>query len=154
MLIIDASKHFLKVGKNNKLQASDIKRITDAVINRESNLKFSKVVSKATLRENDYNLNIPRYVDSADDAETWDLHATMLGGIPINEINQLDSYWQAFPQLRDALFNQSAARLIRQSLPLRPMKLKTPLPNTQRSTPSLNTMPKPLWVLMAIYKRN
>ena len=82
VLVIDASKHFLKVGKNNKLQASDIKRITDAVIHRENNPKFSKVVSKATLRENDYNLNIPRYVDSADDAETWDLHATMLGGIP------------------------------------------------------------------------
>jgi len=104
VLVVDASKHFLKVGKNNKLQASDIKRIADAVINRESHPKFSQLVSKATLRENDYNLNIPRYVDSAPAAESWDLHATMLGGIPVSEINQFEQYWQAFPALRQALF--------------------------------------------------
>lgn len=104
VLIVDASKHFLKVGKNNKLQASDIKRITDAVIFRENNPKFSKLVSKKTLRENGYNLNIPRYVDSAPEAESWDLHATMLGGIPVSEIKQFDFYWQAFPALRVALF--------------------------------------------------
>ena len=109
VLIVDASKHFLKVGKNNKLQASDIKRITDAVINRESNPKFSQQVSKATLRENDYNLNIPRYVDSAAAAESWDLHATMLGGIPVNEIKQFDFYWQAFPDLRKALFTNNSS---------------------------------------------
>ncbi len=108
VLIIDASKHFTKVGKNNKLQASDIKRISDTVTSRETIAKFSTLVSKATLRENDYNLNIPRYVDSADEAETWDLHATMLGGIPVNEINQLEHYWQAFPQLRHSLFNNSS----------------------------------------------
>lgn len=104
ILVVDASKHFLKVGKNNKLQASDIKRIADAVIKRENNPKFSKLVSKQTLRDNDYNLNIPRYVDSAPAAETWDLHATMLGGIPVNEIEQFTRFWQAFPALRKALF--------------------------------------------------
>lgn len=109
VLIVDASRHFTKVGKNNKLQASDIKRITDTVINRESNPKFSQVVSKETLRKNHYNLNIPRYVDSADAAESWDLHATMLGGIPVGEINQLDRYWQAFPALRKALFTNNSS---------------------------------------------
>jgi type I restriction enzyme M protein len=104
VLVVDASKHFLKVGKNNKLQASDIKRIADAVIKRENNPKFSQLVSKQTLRDNDYNLNIPRYVDSAPAAETWDLHATMLGGIPVNEIEQFAHFWQAFPALRKALF--------------------------------------------------
>jgi type I restriction enzyme M protein len=104
VLIVDASKHFLKEGKNNKLQASDIKRITDAVINRESIDKFSKLVSKQTLRDNGYNLNIPRYVDSSPADESWDLHATMLGGIPNSEIANLQVYWQAFPQLHAALF--------------------------------------------------
>ena len=104
ILVVDASKHFLKVGKNNKLQASDIKRIADAVIKRENNPKFSQLVSKQTLRDNDYNLNIPRYVDSSPAAETWDLHATMLGGIPVNEIEQFAHFWQAFPALRKALF--------------------------------------------------
>ncbi|WP_255587566.1 type I restriction-modification system subunit M [Deefgea piscis] len=107
VLIVDASKHFIKVGKNNKLQASDIKRITDAIIHRSNNPKFSQVVSKETLRQNDYNLNIPRYVDSAEAAESWDLHATMLGGIPVSEINQLERYWQAFPALRVALFSNT-----------------------------------------------
>tara|TARA_B110000211_G_scaffold177903_1_gene201120 strand:- start:4486 stop:7086 length:2601 start_codon:yes stop_codon:yes gene_type:complete len=109
VLVVDASKHFIKEGKNNKLQASDIKRVTDAVINRESIDKFSKVVSKQTLRENGYNLNIPRYIDSSAAAESWDLHATMLGGIPNTEIAELQTYWQALPQLHSALFAPKSA---------------------------------------------
>lgn len=109
VLVVDASKHFMKEGKNNKLQASDIKRITDAVINRESIDKFSQLVSKQTLRDNGYNLNIPRYVDSSAAAESWDLHATMLGGIPNSEIAELDNFWQSFPQLRSTLFTPKSA---------------------------------------------
>lgn len=109
VLIVDASKHYVKEGKNNKLQASDIKRIVDAVINRDSIEKFSQVVSKQTLRDNGYNLNIPRYVDSSPAAESWDLHATMLGGIPNSEIAHLHQYWQAFPQLHNALFVAKSA---------------------------------------------
>jgi type I restriction enzyme M protein len=109
VLIVDASKHFLKEGKNNKLQASDIKRITVAVINRESIDKFSQLVSKQTLRDNGYNLNIPRYVDSSPAAESWDLYATMLGGIPNSEIANLQDFWQAFPQLHAALFASTSA---------------------------------------------
>ena len=104
VLVVDASRHFLKEGKNNKLQASDIKRITDAVINRESLDNFSQLVSKQTLRDNGYNLNIPRYVDSSAAAQSWDLHATMLGGIPNSEIANLQTYWQALPDLHKALF--------------------------------------------------
>ncbi|MBL4814291.1 MAG: type I restriction-modification system subunit M [Shewanella sp.] len=109
VLVVDASKHFLKEGKNNKLQASDIKRITDAVINRESIDKFSQLVSKQTLRDNGYNLNIPRYVDSSAAAQSWDLHATMLGGIPNSEIAELHTYWQALPNLHKALFTPKSA---------------------------------------------
>lgn len=109
VLVVDASKHFIKEGKNNKLQASDIKRIVDVVINRESIEKFSQVVSKETLRSNGYNLNIPRYVDSSAAAESWDLHATMLGGIPNSEIDELNAYWLALPQLRGALFTAKSS---------------------------------------------
>lgn len=104
VLIVDASKGFLKVGKNNMLRASDIKRIADAVINRETNPKFSKLVSKAEIRENDYNLNIPRYVDSSENAESWDIYASMFGGIPDKEIDELNKFWKAFHGLREALF--------------------------------------------------
>lgn len=106
-LIIDASKGFIKEGKNNKLRASDIKRIVDAVMNRESIDKFSRLVSREEIRSNDYNLNIPRYVDSSEPAETWDIYASMFGGIPMIEIDGLEEYWKAFPNLKSALFTNS-----------------------------------------------
>ena len=104
ILIVDASKGFEKVGKNNKLRASDIKRIVDAVVNRVDIEKFSKVVSRETVRENDYNLNIPRYVDSSEKPESWDIYASMFGGIPKSELDDLNEYWRAFPTLKNELF--------------------------------------------------
>lgn len=103
-LIIDASKHFEKVGKNNQLRASDIRRIVDAYIAREDIPKFSRKVSREEIRNNDYNLNIPRYVDSSEPAESWDIYASMFGGIPLSEVNDLEEYWQAFPELKEQLF--------------------------------------------------
>lgn len=107
VLIIDASKGFIKEGKNNKLRASDIKRIADAVRDRETSPKFSRVVSRDEIRDNEYNLNIPRYVDSSPSAEKWDIYASMFGGIPVNEIDELDIYWKAFPGLRETLFHNT-----------------------------------------------
>lgn len=104
ILIIDASKGFEKVGKNNKLRASDIKRIVDTIINRETIPKFSKVVSREEIKNNEYNLNIPRYVDSSEKAESWDIYASMFGGIPESEIENLQKYWDIFPSLKSELF--------------------------------------------------
>lgn len=109
VLIVDASKGFIKVGKNNKLRASDIKRINDTVIARQTVDKYAKVVSRDQIRENDYNLNIPRYVDSSEPAESWDIYATMFGGIPEREINVLSAFWQAFPNLRASLFKATSS---------------------------------------------
>ncbi len=109
VLIVDASKGFIKEGKNNKLRASDIKRIIDVVTSRESVDKFSKLVSRDEIRANDYNLNIPRYVDSSEAAESWDIYASMFGGIPEYEIEQLKEYWRAFPTLRSALFENTSS---------------------------------------------
>ncbi|MDY0104720.1 MAG: N-6 DNA methylase, partial [Lentimicrobium sp.] len=109
VLIVDASKGFEKVGKNNRLRASDIKRIADTVIGRATNPKFSKVVSRDEIRANEYNLNIPRYVDSSETAESWDIYASMFGGIPEKEINELNPFWQAFPGLRDDLFTKTSS---------------------------------------------
>ena len=104
ILIIDASKGFEKVGKNNRLRDCDIKRIVDTVRNRVSVDKYSAVVSKETIRENGYNLNIPRYVDSSDAPEKWDIGATMLGGVPDSEIDDLREYWDTFPGLKESIF--------------------------------------------------
>lgn len=109
VLIVDASKGFIKVGKNNKLRASDIKRIVDVVTKRESVQKFSKVVSRDEIRKNEYNLNIPRYVDSSEAAESWDIYASMFGGLPLSEIDELKEYWIAFPELRNALFENTSS---------------------------------------------
>lgn len=104
-MIVDASKGFEKVGKNNKLRASDIRRIADAIITRRDVPKYARVVSRQTIRDNDYNLNIPRYVDSSESSESWDIYASMFGGIPSSEIDTLADYWAAFPGLRASLFD-------------------------------------------------
>jgi type I restriction enzyme M protein len=104
VLIVDASKGFGKEGKNNKLRACDIKKISDTVIGRLNVPRYSRVVSKQQIRDNDYNLNITRYVDSSEPAESWDLYAAMFGGIPHSELDALVNYWQALPSLRAALF--------------------------------------------------
>ena len=107
VLIVDASKGFEKVGKNNVLRASDIKRAVDTVVNRKTIEKYSRLVSKEEIRANDYNLNIPRYVDSSEAAETWDIYASMFGGIPVAELDALHEYWDAFPTLRKDLFKDN-----------------------------------------------
>lgn len=104
VLIIDASKGFIKEGKNNKLRACDIKRIIDTIKSRTTIDKFSRVVSRDEIRSNDYNLNIPRYVDSSEKSESWDIYASMFGGIPNSEINELKEIWKVFPSLKDELF--------------------------------------------------
>ncbi len=104
ILIVDASKGFVKNGKDNALRARDIRRIVDTVIGRKTVDKYSRVVSRDEIRENGYNLNIPRYVNSSAPAETWDIYASMFGGIPEHEINALGDYWAALPGLRETLF--------------------------------------------------
>ena len=104
VLIIDASKGFVKDGKNNRLRDCDIKRIADAVRLRSDEPGFSRKVSRETIRENNYNLNIPRYVDSSEAPELYDIYATMFGGIPDSEIDRLKEYWEALPSLRAELF--------------------------------------------------
>lgn len=106
VLIIDASKGFAKVGKNNVLRACDIKKIVDTVKSRTDEAGYAKVVTRDEIRNNDYNLNIPRYVDSSEKAECWDIYASMFGGIPENELQELEVYWQAFPNIKKDLFTQ------------------------------------------------
>jgi type I restriction enzyme M protein len=107
VLIVDASKGFIKDGKNNKLRASDIKKIVDVVTERKDFPKFARIVSKDEIRQNEYNLNIPRYVDSSEAPEKWDIYSLMLGGIPENEIEDMHAYWESFPGLKDELLAKS-----------------------------------------------
>jgi type I restriction enzyme M protein len=107
VLFIDASKGFEKDGNKNKLRARDIKRIVDTVIAREKgDGKFSRLVTRDEIRKNGYNLNIPRYVDSSDPEEPIDIYSTMYGGIPNEEIELNNSFWNVFPSLKTELFKK------------------------------------------------
>ena len=105
VLFIDASKGFEKSGKSNKLRSCDIRKITDTIRDRVSIEKFSKVVSKDEIRKNEYNLNIPRYVDSSEPAEKFDLYSTISGGIPKSELMELSNYWKELDGLIDEIFS-------------------------------------------------
>lgn len=113
LLFVDASKGFVKEGKNNKLRASDIKRIVDVVTRREDIDKFSRVVSRDEIRSNEYNLNIPRYVDSSEATESWDIFSSMFGGIPNSEVELLNDYWKAFPTLKSSLLEATSSAYCR-----------------------------------------
>lgn len=109
VLVVDASKYFMKEGKNNKLRASDIKRIVD-VVTTDTNIDgFSRSVTIDEIRKNDYNLNIPRYVDSSEAPEGWDVFATMFGGVPSAEVDSLGDYWAAWPSLKAQLFTDNGS---------------------------------------------
>lgn len=103
VLIIDASKGFVKDGKQNKLRACDVKKIADTYRERKEIPGFSRVVTRDEIRRNEYNLNIPRYVDSSVAPTKYDIYATMFGGIPNSEIADLSKYWAAFPTLQETL---------------------------------------------------
>lgn len=107
ILIVDASKGFAKDGNKNRLRAKDVRKIVDTVLGRKTIPGFSRLVSKAEVEANGYNLNIPRYVDSSDKGETWDLFSIMEGGIPKKELEDFEAIWQTFPSLKSELFKDS-----------------------------------------------
>ena len=108
VLFIDASQGFIKDGKNNLLRARDIERIVDTVHARRDVEHFARVVSRDEIRDNNYNLNIPRYVSATLPPESVDFFATINGGIPVSEIDALAEYWDVLPGLREALFDEDA----------------------------------------------
>lgn len=107
ILFIDASKGFEKVGKNNKLRECDIKKIVDTFASRETIKGFSRKVELDEIKANNFNLNIPRYVDSSEKEEEYDLYASMFGGIPKSELEDLNLYWETMPGLKTALFDDN-----------------------------------------------
>lgn len=119
VLFVDASGEYIKDGKQNRLRASNIRRIADAVIHRGDIPHFARLVTKEEIRANGYNLNIPRYIESESTAETWDIYASLYGGLPERELDALAPYWDAFPGLRDRLFTRDGtpyARPVREDM--------------------------------------
>ncbi|MGP8077215.1 MAG: N-6 DNA methylase [Thermoplasmata archaeon] len=107
VFIVDASRSFIKDGNKNRLREQDIHRIVD-VFNKQIDVPgYSRMVPLPEIAgpSNDYNLNIPRYIDSSEPEDIQDLDAHLHGGIPNRDLDALDHYWLAFPSLRKALFD-------------------------------------------------
>ncbi len=109
IFMIDASKGFLKDGNKNRLRAQDIHKIV-SVFNAQTEIdRYSRMVPTSEIANsaNNYNLNIPRYIDNSDPEDLHDLDAHLNGGIPDADIDALNDYWQVFPTLRNTLFTEN-----------------------------------------------
>ena len=106
IFIVDASKGFDKDGPKNRLRSRDMHKIVDTFVNQKEIDRYSRMVPLSEIRDpkNDYNLNIPRYIDSSKPEDIQDLHAHLQGGIPDRDLDALQPSWDAFPSLRAELF--------------------------------------------------
>ncbi|WP_368042169.1 N-6 DNA methylase [Burkholderia metallica] len=107
IFMVDASQGFIKDGPKNRLREQDIHRIVD-VFNRqdESDPRYARMVGLAEIEKNDFNLNLPRYIDSSVAEDIQDIHGHLKGGIPLADVEALGDYWAVCPQLKDALFKR------------------------------------------------
>lgn len=109
IFMIDVSKGFMKDGSKNRLRSQDIHKVIDIFSKQIDIERYSRMVpiSEIADSKNDFNLNIPRYIDSSQPEDLQDLHAHLRGGIPQRDIDDLKPYWDAFPQLRSQLFKSN-----------------------------------------------
>ncbi|MEQ6389230.1 type I restriction-modification system subunit M [Bacillaceae bacterium S4-13-58] len=104
IFMIDASKGFIKDGNKNRLREQDVHKIVD-VFNKQLEIpKFSRMVSVEEIESNEYNLNIPRYIDNQEEEDIQDIAAHLQGGIPVADIDALQKYWDVYPTMKETLF--------------------------------------------------
>jgi type I restriction enzyme M protein len=105
--MVDGDKGFMKDGNKNRLRERDIHQIVD-VFNKQTEIPgYSKIVSFAEIEKNEFNLNIPRYIDSSEAEDLQDIEAHLLGDIPAADIHALQNYWDVLPGLQATLFQQA-----------------------------------------------
>ncbi len=104
IFMIDASGGFMKDGPKNRLRAQDIHRIVDVFTRRLDVPRYARMVSVEEIEKNEFNLNLPRYIDSQTPEDRQDIDAHLRGGIPAADIDALAPYWAVCPGLRDSLF--------------------------------------------------
>ncbi|ANH83167.1 type I restriction-modification system subunit M [Niabella ginsenosidivorans] len=107
IFMIDASKGFVKDGNKNRLREQDIHKIVDVFNKQTPVYGYSRMIPLAEIRKNEFNLNIPRYIDSQETEDIQDIEAHLLGGIPNFDIDALQLYWDVYPSLRKELFKTS-----------------------------------------------
>jgi len=107
IFMIDACKGYIKDGNKNRLREQDIRKIVDVFNNQLEIPKYSRMVPISEIEKNEYNLNIPRYIDTQEEEDIQDINAHLKGGIPSSDINKLQKYWEAYPSLRKELFKDN-----------------------------------------------
>ena len=106
VFFINGELGFEESKSQKKLRESDIQRILSTFDGYEDEKRYAKVVSIDEIRENDYNLNIPRYIDSQEKEDIQDIDGHLKGGIPESDIGDLEKYWKEYPSLRKSLFSK------------------------------------------------
>lgn len=107
IFMIDASKGFIKDGNKNRLRAQDLHKIVD-VCNKQMEIpKYSRMVSVTEIEKHEYNLNIPRYIDSQEAEDLQDIEAHLKWGVPNSDIDDLQNYWDVYPTMKSLLFGPS-----------------------------------------------
>jgi type I restriction enzyme M protein len=109
IFMIDSSKGFIKDGNKNRLREQDIHKIVDT-FNRQAEVqRYSRLVPSDEISDskNDFNLNLTRYIDSAEPEDLQDIDAHLRGGIPNRDLDALERYWQVIPGVRAALFKRA-----------------------------------------------
>jgi len=106
IFMMDASKGFMKDGNKNRLRHRDIHQIIDVFNKQLSVSKYARLVDYEEIKQNEYNLNLSRYIDSQEEEDLQDIEAHLMGGIPNRDIEALQSYWEVFPKLKEELFVQ------------------------------------------------
>lgn len=122
IFMIDASKGYVKDGNKNRLREQDIHKITDVFNRQEEVDKYSRIVPIAEIEQKEYNLNIPRYIDSQEPEDIQDIAAHLLGGIPNADVDALQPYWEVYPALRTVLFETLRAGYSRLRVPKEDIK--------------------------------
>ncbi len=107
IFMIDASKGFIKDGNKNRPRERDLYRIVDVFTRAEEQDGFFRLVPFDEIEKNEYNLNLPRYIDTREAEDLQDIDAHLNGGIPCRDIDALAEYWQVCPDLRTTLFTDN-----------------------------------------------
>ena len=113
IFILDASKGGIKDGNKNRLREMDIHKIVDVFNEQTEHPKYSRMVSFEEIEKNEFNLNIPRYIDSQEAEDIQDIEGQLRGGIPVTDVDALDQYWSVCPQLRGSLFTEMRPTYLR-----------------------------------------
>jgi type I restriction enzyme M protein len=118
--MVDASKGYIKDGNKNRLREQDIHRIVDTFLRQVDVPRYARMVPVDEIADpkNDYNLNLPRYIDSSEPEDLHDIEGHLRGGIPQRDLDALADYWQVLPSLRAALFESLRPGYARLTLPL------------------------------------